>query len=82
MQEDLDITDLPSVFVVKEEKNYKFREPNAHEDLSRELESFIKNDQFLSFTPVSITNFHNLIESQKIILILLIDSTHTTISKK
>jgi hypothetical protein len=73
---------LPNIFAVKEEVSFKFNAEEVQESLNNELELFIINDRFLTFTPVSITNFHNLIESRKMVLILLTDSNNLVETKK
>lgn len=62
------IEKTPKVAVVKE-KELIFHDPNQ-----QSLEEFIRMEQFLTFTPITLTNFHNLMSTRKNLMILLLNT--------
>ena len=64
----MQIEKTPKVAVVKE-KELIFHDPNQ-----QSLEEFIRMEQFLTFTPITLTNFHNLMNTRKNLMILLLNT--------
>ncbi|CAF0717772.1 unnamed protein product [Brachionus calyciflorus] len=61
------VTDSPRVGVIKD------NELELWDSSKQTMEEFIKFEQFETYCEVTMTNFHNLIETKKIVLILLIN---------
>lgn len=65
----LDESDVPRVAVVKE-KEIIIHDPST----GQSLDEFIRMEKFLTFAQISLTNFHNLMNTKKWLVILLVNS--------
>lgn len=60
----LEVTETPSVYAMKEGLYFKL------DNEKQALVEFVKNERYLTFMEITISNFHNLIETQKTLVIL------------
>ena len=62
------IKTTPRVGVIKD-SDFSYFDPTEYTS----MEQFVKLEQFLTFAEISLTNFHNMLDTKKILVILLID---------
>jgi len=71
LAKEIKIDKVPTIIAVKDEGFFYY------DDTKSNLESFLRTEQFLTFTPLTISNFHSLIETQKALLILVSDEMNS-----
>lgn len=64
----IEVNNTPTIGVIKENEFFRF-------DINQqELVNFVKSERFLTFTEITMSNFHNLIETRKTLIILNLDT--------